>query len=250
MDILNQIADINKNWISRHITIFSLSGIMMIALNNVISSCAGSFYGGYFGYAPASEFELYFDMVIGITVFLYFCGYSIEIMSDKTCGLPDLHLHCFKTLLKCFPLIFHWFLLVFLLLYLANILIPQYCILFYFLFLFVLPWINIIPVYFGRDFNHRYEYYSLAYFFRSIFGNIFSIVTLALQTIFLSIFPVIIVAFLFIKSNTMIASNLSLALRILGISIGGYSIVVLYCAYLKSLALRFKFPEVNLQRRI
>ena len=110
MEVLRQLKELysGKNAISKHITLFSILGIVVILLNNVVAAWGTSaFYFDFFAIAPSSRFELWLTLTVCILLMIYLFGYDCKFLYSKFQNndsvLPEMDLVPMSMFFKSFP---------------------------------------------------------------------------------------------------------------------------------------------------
>lgn len=226
-----------KNNLLNHISIFSLLGIMTLALNNVFSSYLGNIYSGFLGFAPSDKLELSLDLIVGLMLWMFFTGYSYNFANScykKNDGLPVLSLFSFSVFLKMLPIISVWTLYVVFIALLGGVFIPftsPYFYVFYSLIICTLPFVNMIYVIFAKDFIFTPKFFSPKILFKVIDKTLGDVIFLAIKILLASVLPAVIVYLFFYFAKVEPSQYIKLGLRLLGVCSGVYFVTVIQYLY-------------------
>ncbi len=170
-----------KDNLIAHLGIFSLVGIMSIALNEVISVFTGNTL--YAVFTVPSNCEVVIFSMLAIMIFIFFIGYMYKFVHDsyetEFTSLSSISMNCFTSFIKVFPVMFVWGLYLGLMLFIGFVLFGTKNIEFYvylgFLFI-LLPFISMVFVKFAKDFKYSKNIFNpliLAEFMRKTFVQVF-----------------------------------------------------------------------------
>jgi len=246
MIVLKHLKDIysGKN-LYKQITIFSILGIMTIVLNNYAASFLGNIFTFNMGFAPSTQTELYFDLFLGILLLLYSMGYFYKFVNESfstQTHMPEVSLDAYYILIKMIPMILIWFGYLLLAAMLGFCIFrigsPLFCI-YYSILICIIPFISIILFNFANGFKYTFSGinpFSVIKIMDKTLGNV---MLLTVETLILSIIPVLIVWLFFHYAPIVKDEMLGLSLRLGGICVGvyfAYIIQIIYAAGLIKIA--------------
>ncbi len=212
--------------------IFALTGILVVALNGVLSLFLG--YSLYSVFAVPSNGEIIIYALIAMTVSIFFTGYYYRYVNslhkDVNSNLPTLSMNCFTAFVSILPIALVWSAYILVLATIPsflsgflNIGIPTDITNIYLIFLILLiPFVHLIFVTFAKDFDYRMKYISPKFLF-NIFGKTFNI-TLSYTFVYILLTLLNFVFFGFILKQTELAGgrNVQLILILICLCSGGY----------------------------
>src|SRR5574344_315396 len=209
----------------KHLSLFSIIGVMTLLLNNYVASIIGSMYNGFLGYAPFNNNEISFDLFFGLMIIIFLFGYSSKFS-----------LSSYSIFVKFWPLVLAWGIYIFILLFAGISLLPSYL---FFIFaggmFFLLPFISLICVYFAKDFYSDKKLYNPLFLLKVIKCSIIDMIILTIKTILVAIIPVVILYVFFRYSYLIKSSALQLGIRLFGLCSGMYFILIIKYIYLSGL---------------
>lgn len=157
------------------ISIFALTGILIVSLNGVLSMFLG--YSLYSVFSVPTNGEITVYALLAMTISIFFSGYYFRYVNvlhkDEKAKLPTISMNCFTTFLTVLPITLVWtaYILVLMLIpaFLSgflNIWIPKQITNIYLIFLITfIPFIHLILTAFAKDFEYRMKYLSLKFLF-------------------------------------------------------------------------------------
>lgn len=230
-----------KNNLNNHISIFLLSGIMALCLNQKFESIFEGFINGYFGYSTSNEFLIYGSFVIGLVLFIFFTGYYYEnihnFYNDKK-TLKDFSLSSFIIFVKMLPLFIVWGMYFSLFIAIGYIAFDMSNALFYLYFgiLFCLPpFISIIYTIYAENFEYKIKYFNPLFLLSIINKCFIAIIRLIFELAILSILPIIFLQSVF-KYNILIKNTeTQLTIRLLTLCTSVYFTQILYYLFSQGL---------------
>lgn len=223
----------------KHLSLFSIIGVMTLLLNNYVASIIGSMYNGFLGYAPFNNNEISFDLFFGLMIIIFLFGYSFKFINalfNQKVGIPEFSLSSYSIFVKVLPLVLAWGIYIFILLFAGISLLPSYL---FFIFaggmFFLLPFISLICVYFAKDFYSDKKLYNPLFLLKVIKCSIIDMIILTIKTILVAIIPVVILYVFFRYSYLIKSSALQLGIRLFGLCSGMYFILIIKYIYLSGL---------------
>lgn len=243
MTIFNILKNIysGKNNLLKHISIFSLSGIMTLALNNVISSYLGNIYSGFLGFPPSDKLELSLDLVVGLLLGMFFFGYSYNFVNSyfkESNGLPDLDLSSFSVFLKMLPIFISWTLYIVFLSFLGAAFIPitsPYFYIYYSILICILPFVNIIYVMYAKNFILTPNLFLPKVLFKIIDRTLGDVIFLIIKILLISSLNILIIYLFFYFAKTVHSQYFQLGLRLFGLCTGVYLFSIIQYLYMGSM---------------
>lgn len=225
-----------------HLSIFSLLGIMTLALNNVLSSSLGNLMGGFLGFAPSNKYELFLNFLIGLLILIFFIGYSFNFANycfKQNCRLPEVNLDSMSVFVKMLPLFIIWGIYITFLCMLGGVLIPYtspFFYIFYSVIICIIPFIYIIYVIFAQDFVYHSELFNPKFLFKVLDKTFGAVIFLTVQLCLLCILPVVVVNIFFYLAKLLHSPYWQLGLRLLGVCSGVYLFFIVKLLYLSRLS--------------
>lgn len=242
MNILNILKDLycSKEKIFTHISIFSLLGIMTIALNNVILSYSGNVYSNYLGFAPSNSYELILSLLISLILIMFFIGYGCNLIqySFKSKDLPDLDLSSYSLFIKALPILIVWSVYFIFMLLLGLVLLPITSFLFYLynsILLCFIPFIHIVFVLFVEKCDIKPEYLNPISLIRVMDKTLGSVIFFIIQVLVLLFVMYNIEYGIFSYSAKIRSEYVQLGVRVAGLCLGVYLFNILNYVYFKGL---------------
>ena len=238
--------------ILRHICLFSVFGILAIA---VTKSLAHSLGLTYFGYAPSSLFETEICIILSIMIILFMIGYgynySNSIFKEKN-ELPDITLKSYIYFIKMVPIILiytaYTLFLIFIGLSAFNLKQNTHmAILYLTIILFFMPFVQIILLIYSKDFKQNLKLYNPATIFKILPKTISPIINFLIYLIPVFFIFILVPYYICEYSNNLVNFPLKLCLRILSLTFWIYFIQIIYYVYLQGLVniIKSKSLEIN-----
>lgn len=101
-----------ENSIKRHITLFSIIGLCVLMLNNVISSFGNNLIFSFITTASISNIELFLDFFFGMCLLVLIIGYEYvfihNVISKDEIALPELEADSYSTFFRMLPIFVIW----------------------------------------------------------------------------------------------------------------------------------------------
>lgn len=237
MEVINYLKQLykGKGAIYRHITLFSILGIMVILLNNIFATVTNSLALNFFIAKPSSNIELILDFFVGFLLMFYILGYEYKfinnIINSDEISLPEFNSQPFGTFFKILPVFLLWQLYYMLISYFGNHYINTfqssvYSYIFNTVLLCLIPFILMIYIRYSADFKLTKEVILPWVIFKYIDGTIVDIVVWCVEFGIFIIIPSLVI-FGFAEAILTIKNDLvKLACIILGLSINAYIITI------------------------
>ncbi|MBD5401592.1 hypothetical protein HDR58_02155 [bacterium] len=230
MEVFNYIKKIysEKGAFSNHITIFSILGIMAISFNSYLSSVFGNIYGSFFDFISLNPIQNYLLLVVATMAFIFSLGFMYGFVHNVFKGefnLPESSLSAYTIFIRMLPLFLCWsvYLVIFSLLGFSLISITTFWFYLYFSILIcMLPFVNLIYVWFAKDFQYRKLYFSLSTIWKVFYKTLGDVIFLSAKILLLSIIPFVLVYLMFKYSDAVNHQTVKLILKLGALSIGIY----------------------------
>lgn len=243
MGIFKDLKTINTGKFSlfRHISLFSLLGILVMSFNRYFSFITNNVFADFLGFVNANNVELFFCLLTSVMFVIFFIGYYykfINNLANDVEELPDFTLSCFSYFLKIIPLSFIWFFyfLVFMLVGFLSFPITSTISHVYFAILICLiPFINLIFVSFAENFNFDKKYLNPFLILVVLDRALGAVIYLTLKVFVLTIIPcavVYLLPYLATKTNNV---EVQAILKTFSLCFAGYSSYILILLYAKGL---------------
>ena len=101
-----------KDAIRKHLLLFSITGIVLLLFNNIVSTYTNDLFSEQLTIGTSSTIEFVVDFVFGATLWLHIFGYEYkflsDIMNDGKITLPEFDHEILATFGKMFPVFFLW----------------------------------------------------------------------------------------------------------------------------------------------
>ena len=243
-DYLKQLYN-GENAFQNHISLFSLIGIMVILLNNVMSVFWNKLLVNFFSVPPSSSLELWLDMFFGLLILVYLLGYRYRYINSVLNGgdgsLVDFNLEPFVVILKVFPMVVLWhiYMIIFSAVGTAVLMAVEHTGLYY-LFASVIicltPFLYLILIDFSKNFKYERKYFSPKLIFAFVEKYLGGVVYLVLELFIISIIPVGIVTGLLFSAKFVNAEILKLGFQLGALCCGVYFAVILKYVLSRGLA--------------
>lgn len=239
MNILKHIKGIyqGKNNLSNHISLFSILGIMTIVLNNYIASNLSSMYASYFGFAPATNLEVYIDVIVGVMLLIFSIGYFYEFVNNsysEVDKLPEVSLKPYCYFLKILPIVLMWLnYITFLALLGFNMFkfdSPMFAV-YYALLFCLIPFIDIFLMFYAKDFKFTFDAINPLKLVKIIDKTFSSVILLLVKIFITAIIPICIIYLSFRYSVLIKNSFVQLGLRLGTVCVSVYFFNILRYTY-------------------
>lgn len=230
MDVFKYLITIyqGKDSIYKHISIFSLLGILTIAINCYGAYLFGSVFGDFLGFAPANFTEIFINLFILIMLLCYFVGYYyqyINNMFNDNNSLLEPSLSAYSVFLKFIPLFLTWGIYIVGLLFLGLVLFPINNISFHVFFtilMCLIPFVSLLFVAFAKDYKYRSDLFNPFIVLWVLDKTLGAVIFLTCKIVILSILPILLIYSLFHYSSFPSNPLLKLGFRIFVSCIGMY----------------------------
>ncbi len=248
MEVLNQLKAIYKgeNAIQNHITLFSILGIVVILLNNIVAAWGpSSMFFDFFAVAPSSRFELWISLTVCLVLMIYLFGYDCKFVHSRfenmENGLPTMDLAPMTMFFKTFPVFVLWqvyyaFLLVFGAMFILPTKNSTLIYLLSSLLVCSLPFTNLILVRFTSDFRYSKEIMLPSSIFKYIDKCLIPVICVVFGVIVLTIIPGCGVYYVANFAHKISSEPLRLSVYLADVCVFVYLIAILKFAYLGSFA--------------
>lgn len=258
MEVFNILKRIytGKNALTRHLSLFSLVGVLVIVFLKYTASLGNMFvYNNFFISVPATNIELWCYLFVGILLFFYLIGYGFkfanQVFFSKETLLPDFTLAPFYVFMQYVPMfiiwniyflgmiLFGWFVLSF-----FNLSILIY--LYFAIILCLIPFCILIFVAYSKKLRFESRFFSTLTLFKVLDKTLGQMISHTLSCIFLAIAPILLVENLLISDSLEKLSALSFAVKLAMLCVDAYILVILlyvfYCGCVS--IIQKKFPEL------
>lgn len=255
MEFSNYIQKIycGKSAVFNHISLFSLLGILTIAVNNYLSSAFGNIFGTYLENVRFSPTVNYLNLFLALMLVIFFCGYGFKYVWNMFNGeysLPELSLSSYTIFLRMLPLFIVWSIYTTFMAFLGLVFFPINSPLFsiYFSVLICLiPFILIIMVSFARNFEYKPFCFNLFSIFSVLNKALGDVIFLFLKTVVASILPAVVVYAMYKSALISNHQTVIMSLKLGALCVAVYSLFVLSCAFNIGLVQisKEKFSDLN-----
>lgn len=239
MNVLSYLKEIycDRKSLFIHVSLLSLIGIMTISGCEYLTYLLGNIFSSFLGYSSANHYILSLEIFTLLMLLIYFTGYifkSSNTFFTQESKLTDLSLSAYQSFVKMVPVFVVWIIyLLISLVFLVFAFKPE-TILFYTyisIVICLLPFINLIWVFYSKDFELNRKYFSIKFLCNVIDKTFLSVVNLVAQTIILGTVPTIIISYILKHSNTLKSPSLQLGLRLGSICLSVYILYVLLLVF-------------------
>ncbi len=256
MEVLRPLKELysGKNAISNHITLFSILGIVVILLNNVVAAWgASAFYFDFFAIAPSSRFELWLTLTVCILLMIYLFGYDCKFLYSKFQNndsvLPEMDLVPMSMFFKSFPVFVLWQMYYAVLFVIGVLFLPTNNSTMVYLAASLLvcsiPFMNLIFVKFISDFKYSKDVLLPSSIFKYIDKCFLSLIGLILGILLLAILPCGLVLWVSKFAHKIVSEPLKLSVYLASICVFIYFITILKFVYLDGLVKIVKSKILN-----
>ena len=225
-----------SNSLFNHIALFSMIGIFVILLNNVVSFLGYNIYLlDLIAIPPSSKIELWLDIFFGTILFIYIFGYCytyshfLQQKSD-TFNIPEIDFLPIFIGCKMLPLFSFWLVLYLLVLLSGLFAFPVTTIKFG-VFIFVMLLITPFPVRtlisFSKDFKYHMVYFNPWSVYCIGFKRFVKVLLYSLRLLMLIAFIVVIMYLGFILTKTIENLVVKLSVYLIGLCFGAYVLMIL-----------------------
>lgn len=147
----------------KHLLLFSITGILTLLINNILSGITGNILTEQLTVQPSSVSEYLIDIVFAGLLWFHIFGYEYKflnnIMNDGEITLPEFDSEVFLTFCKMIPIFILWQIYFFVLTFFTGVYtFATNDLVYYFLagtfMLFITPFVFMIYVKFAKDFEY------------------------------------------------------------------------------------------------
>ncbi len=241
-DYLKQLYS-SRNVLQNHISLFSLIGIMVILLNNVLSGLWNKLLVNFFSVPPSSSLELWLDMFFGFLILIYLFGYRYinSVLNGGDGSLVEFNLEPFVVILKVFPMIVLWhvYMAIFTAVGTAVLMSVEHVGLYYLFASVVIcltPFLYLILIDFSKDFKYERKYFSPKLIFSFLEKYLGGVIYLFVELFVISLIPAGIISGVLFSAKFVQVETLKLGLQLAALCIGVYFAIILKYVLSRGLA--------------
>lgn len=226
--------------IFRHITLFSIVGILTIIINDYLAFIVGMEIPKWF--VSAHENLSALDFSIGVLILIFLCGYyykyANDLFKDDKAQIPEASLNCFMVFVKMLPITIFWNIYIFAAIFVGLGLwhlgtVPSniYFIIIYWLIVFI----NVIFIYYAKELKLSKEFFSLNMLKTIIIKTFGRVCSVLIEVIALFGLTVYLLYQIYNHLTIIKDHGLYLATVLLGLCCGAYIITLIHILYIKKI---------------
>ena len=242
-----------KGVVKKHLTLFSIVGILALLGNCVVSYNANSLFSSMITVAPSEE-EVKVFLAFVIYFWAYIFGYEYKfinsVMNSENIELPQFESNVLDVFIKMFPVFLVWQIYFFIISYFTG----KYTLLTnnllcYFIFgtimLFFTPFVFMLYVKFAKDFKYGKDVFLPWAIVKNIDRGLVDVVVLGVKYFLYVIIPVAFFTGYFEWVFTMQAELIRLVAYLIGICFAAYVFVIYKLVYGVAIAKIVKEKIIN-----
>lgn len=230
-----------KNALAKHISLFSIIGILMIFFIKYTASWGNLFvYNNFYISVPTNDYELWFYLFAGIFIFIYLVGYGLNLMfnlmNDRKPILPEVSLYPLVFFVRTLPLALYWILYYLAvciagLFVLYNFKLPEGYYIFASIMICMLPFGLGVFALFSKDNKYSKEYFSALTVFKVFKKTLGEVISFSIGIFAAALFPMFFI-YKFLTFSPENVQTITLALKLFGVCLSGYLFVIFHYVYL------------------